>query len=72
MNWADLGGWNSADRGGLPPGRREVVVVCCPRCASLDVRRYASKQEIAYWSCDGCQHSWKEPVVVGTDSCRKA
>ena len=54
-----------ADNAPAPRGRRMVLVVCCPDCQSLDVRRHASKGIKGYWSCQGCGEQWTESADTG-------
>ncbi len=70
-DWIDTAGWN--DDGDVPapsippPGQRQVAVVCCPACQSLDVARYSTAASTSYWRCAGCADTWKLPATVGRD-----
>ena len=64
LDWSDGG---SPDRD--PPGRKWVMVVCCPSCESTEVSRDTSKGGVAYWSCQ-CGHRWKESGDIGMGHAR--
>jgi hypothetical protein len=53
----------------LPPGenRVTVVVVCCPRCRGLAVKRVNVIGSVGYWQCSSptCTETWREPGDVG-------
>jgi ribosomal protein L37AE/L43A len=72
--WDSAADWNGDPMGGrrseptpVPSSRKNVEVVCCPHCQSVDVKKrdWRAGQAWAFWLCGGCGGSWKEPADVG-------
>lgn len=69
--WIDAGNWSDDDlpppAPAIVPGQRQVTVICCPTCGSVNVARYATARGVSYWRCASCVDGWKLPEGAGRE-----